>query len=318
MVQVVAPREAEALIAAGDVEVVDVREPHEWAEGHVPGARNVPLGALKSAPRASLTRERVLFVCAGGARSLTAAQAAEAQGLPEAFSLEGGTRAWAAAKLPLAWPPDAAPAAPAARPSIPEAPSAEEAGGLPEPGLDAVVGRNLRALRDERSLSLDALARLTGLSRTLLGQVELGRGVASVSVVWKIARAFDVPFSALLATRERAATRVLRASAARRLVSPDGRFSSRALYEPGAGGGAEFYELFLAGHSREDAQAHAPGTREDLVVTAGRLVMEVGGERHELARGDAIVFAADVPHAYVNPGGEDCWMYLVMTYAGRG
>lgn len=316
MVQVVAPRQAEALIAAGDIDVVDVREPHEWAEGHVPGARNVPLGAFKSAPRASLTRERVLFVCAGGARSMTAAQLADAQGVAETFSLDGGTRAWASAKLPLAWPPEAAPA-PAARPSSPES-AADDACGLPEPGLDAVVGANLRALREERSLSLDALAKLTGLSRALLGQVELGRGVASVSVVWKIARAFDVPFSALLATHERAATRVLRASAARRLVSPDGRFSSRALYEPGAGGGAEFYELFLAGHSREDAQAHAPGTREDLVVTAGRLVMEVGGERHELARGDAIVFAADVPHAYVNPGGEDCWMYLVMTYAGRG
>ena len=86
------------------------------------------------------------------------------------------------------------------------------------------------------------------------------------------------------------------------------------LYVAESDPGAEFYELFLAAHSREDAQPHQPGTRENLIVTAGRLVMHVAGVQHELGEGDAIVFTADVPHAYVNPGGEDCWMYLVMTY----
>jgi quercetin dioxygenase-like cupin family protein len=78
---------------------------------------------------------------------------------------------------------------------------------------------------------------------------------------------------------------------------------------------AEFYELFIAAHSREDAAAHRAGTRENLVVTAGRLEIELGGERHELARGDAITFIADVPHSYINRSGEDCWAHLVMTYA---
>jgi len=77
----------------------------------------------------------------------------------------------------------------------------------------------------------------------------------------------------------------------------------------------ELYELFLAAHGREDAEAHAPGTRENLVVTAGRLVLDIGEETFELAKGDAIEFVADVPHSYVNPGSEDCWMNLVMTYA---
>ena len=76
----------------------------------------------------------------------------------------------------------------------------------------------------------------------------------------------------------------------------------------------ELYELFLAAHAREDAEAHAPGTRENLVVTAGRLVLEIAKERFELAEGDAITFIADVPHAYVNPASEECWMNLVMTY----
>jgi quercetin dioxygenase-like cupin family protein len=50
-------------------------------------------------------------------------------------------------------------------------------------------------------------------------------------------------------------------------------------------------------------------------VTSGQLEIEIGGQRHELSRGDAVVFVADVPHSYVNPSKEECWMYLVMTYA---
>jgi len=54
---------------------------------------------------------------------------------------------------------------------------------------------------------------------------------------------------------------------------------------------------------------------ENLIVSRGRLEVHAGGERFELAQGDAIVFSADVPHAYVNAGSEECWMYLVMLYA---
>jgi quercetin dioxygenase-like cupin family protein len=162
---------------------------------------------------------------------------------------------------------------------------------------------------------LDDLARTTGLSRTVLGQLELGKTPPSVSVLWRIAQAFNVHFSALLETQVRPGTSVLRRADAKRLVSPDGRYSSRALFPFAEKPEAEFYELFLAAHSREDAQAHQPGTRENLFVTAGRLELEVGGQRYELGRGDAIVFMADVPHSYVNPGSEECWMALVMTYA---
>jgi mannose-6-phosphate isomerase-like protein (cupin superfamily) len=98
----------------------------------------------------------------------------------------------------------------------------------------------------------------------------------------------------------------MRGEAAKKLMSSDGSFQSRALFPFGDKGKVEFYELWIAGYGREDADAHAPGTRENLVVTSGRLVLEIGQERYELAKGDAIVFVADVPHAYVNPGSEEC------------
>jgi rhodanese-related sulfurtransferase/transcriptional regulator with XRE-family HTH domain len=320
MVRILPPRDAAELISSGAVEIIDVREPGEWARGHVPGARNLPLNALLADLRGQLQGDRVLFVCARGVRSLTAAQAAERAGVTDVSSIEGGTDAWSAAGLPVAQPPPAtAPAiraaAGAAAAGIPVPAEATGAGcGLPEPAMDAVVGANLRRLREERGLSLDNLTRLTGLSRQLLGQIELGKASPSVSVVWRLARAFEVNFSVLLESAAEMPTRVLRAAGAKRLVSPDGRFSSRALYNPSDSTGAEFYELTLSGHSREDAQPHRQGTRENLIVTSGRLELDVGTQHYELGKGDAIMFVADVPHSYINPGSEECRMYLVMTY----
>jgi rhodanese-related sulfurtransferase/transcriptional regulator with XRE-family HTH domain len=317
MIRTVGPREAEALIQQGGLDVVDVREPREWATGHIPAARHVPLDVLRRDPKGAMLGQRLLFVCASGGRSLTAAKLAEGIGVPEIFSLDGGTSAWVSEGLPVVLPPPAAPSKTAAAEEAAPPPASD---GDPDTELDAVVGANVRALRTERGLTLDLLAGLSGVGRQTLGQIEIGRTVPSVATLWRIARAFDVPFSALLARPQSRTTTVLRLSRAKRLVSADGRFSSRALFPAGGGDRArvELYELWLAAHGREDAEAHAPGTRENLVVTAGRLVLDIGEETFELAKGDAIEFLADVPHSYVNPGGEDCWMNLVMTYARPG
>jgi quercetin dioxygenase-like cupin family protein len=156
----------------------------------------------------------------------------------------------------------------------------------------------------------------------MLGQIELGQSAPTINVLWKIARALDVTFATLIQAREAGGTTVLKKSQAKVLTSHGGGFSSRALFPFDGPRRAEFYELRLAPHATEEAEAHAPGTVENLVVAEGRLdviVSRVGGrgqdEIHTLDTGDAIVFEADVPHSYVNVGDRECIMYLVMTYA---
>jgi transcriptional regulator with XRE-family HTH domain len=181
--------------------------------------------------------------------------------------------------------------------------------------LAPVVGANLRRLRTRRGLSLERLAQISGVSRAMLGQIELGQSAPTINVLWKIARALEVTFSALISARTQSGALVLRAAESKILTSKDRSFSSRALFPFDEPRRVEFYELRLAASSIEEADAHPPGTSENLVVTAGALEIDVAGDTHRLETGDSILFEADTPHAYRNPGRVEAVMYLLMTYA---
>ena len=205
---------------------------------------------------------------------------------------------------------DDAPSAPSTPVPATNAPTAAEA-----TDLAPVVGSNLRRLRTRRGLSLERLAQISGVSRAMLGQIELGQSAPTINVLWKIARALEVTFSALISARTQSGALVLRSSESKILTSKDRTFSSRALFPFDEPRRVEFYELRLAAGSVEDADGHPPGTSENLVCTAGTIEIDVSGDTHKLEAGDSILFEADTPHAYRNVGRIEAVMYLVMTYA---
>jgi transcriptional regulator with XRE-family HTH domain len=176
------------------------------------------------------------------------------------------------------------------------------------------VGSNLRRLRTRRGLSLERLAHQSGVSRAMLSQVELGHSAPTINLLWKIARALGVTFSALVSPGLETGPVLLRESAGKRLTSRDGSFSSRALFPFDKPRRVEFYELRLKPHACEEADPHPAGTAENIVVNSGSVQIAVGAAVHELGQGDALLFIADVFHAYRNRGDTDALMYLVMTY----
>ena len=80
--------------------LIDVREPEEFAGGHVPGARLVPLATVPAAVPELPTDAPIYVICAVGARSAHAATFLTQQGF-DARNVDGGTRAWRAAGYPL-------------------------------------------------------------------------------------------------------------------------------------------------------------------------------------------------------------------------
>src|SRR2546429_7899787 len=74
-------------------EVLDVRTDEEWASGHVPGARHIPLDELSERSEELPTDARIYVICAGGGRSMAAAKALAGAGF-DAVSVAGGTKQW--------------------------------------------------------------------------------------------------------------------------------------------------------------------------------------------------------------------------------
>lgn len=86
--------EAKEMIDKGGVQIVDVREPHEYEGGHIAGARLIPLGVVIARVAEFSLTEPIIVVCAAGIRSAAASEMICAFGRDEVYNLEGGIEEW--------------------------------------------------------------------------------------------------------------------------------------------------------------------------------------------------------------------------------
>lgn len=98
----ISAEQLQAMLAAGEALVVDVREPHEFLAAHIPGALNLPLSAFDPAALPDPAGRRLVLSCAAGGRSARALAACDAARAAVDGHLAGGLGAWAAAGLPVA------------------------------------------------------------------------------------------------------------------------------------------------------------------------------------------------------------------------
>lgn len=177
------------------------------------------------------------------------------------------------------------------------------------------LGRNLRRLRVSRGYSLERFSKLSGVSRGMLGQVENGKSMPTIGVLWKIATALNVPFAQLLDGEGAKGTHVMRREDMGVLVSDNGGFELRALFPLDLKSPYEFYELRLAPLHIHSSEAHAQGTCENLAVISGFVEITVGDAAPvSLSRGEAIFFEADVPHSYRNLEDIEAVLHLILSY----
>ncbi|AYV54777.1 MULTISPECIES: helix-turn-helix domain-containing protein [Leptospira] len=180
--------------------------------------------------------------------------------------------------------------------------------------ITEVVKENLKLIRHTKGFSLDKLASRCGVSRAMLSQIEQGKSVPTISVLWKIANGLNVPFSELLKEKGTEGVIVMKAENTKVLFSSSKVFSSRALFPYNGNRKTEFYELILKPGGIEVAESHQSGTTENIVVVSGKLRLRVGEKVVELEPKDSVFFRADIPHEYSNPTDQETLMYLVMDY----
>ena len=124
-----------------------------------------------------------------------------------------------------------------------------------------MVSENARRLREEKRLTLDEAARLTGVSRSMLAQIEKGDVNPTISMVWKIANGYKVSFTSLVEpARERPV--LLRGDDAPILEEDGGRYRNCPAFPFDGERGFETYRIVMLPGGALEAQPHLPGTEE--------------------------------------------------------
>ncbi len=159
--------------------------------------------------------------------------------------------------------------------------------------------KNLRDLRESRNLSLDALAQMTGVSKSMLRQIETGKSNPTLAIVWKIAMGLRVSFSALLRTEEtdvqvhpfKETSPILGESGAYRLYQ-------MTFFDPERP--VETYYMEVDPGTAYQAAPHAGVVEERVMVVEGHLHVSVGETEILVETGESVSFIPDRAHLYRN------------------
>jgi len=175
------------------------------------------------------------------------------------------------------------------------------------------VSKNIRNTREKKKLTLDMAAKVTGVSRSMLAQIEKGDVNPTLSVLWKIANGFKVSFSSLIEPIEQQ-TSVLKAEETAPIVEDGGRFLNYPCFAFDERTLFETYRIRILPQGSLTAEAHLAGTEEFLTVFSGVLAVTAGEEHFVLRAGDSIRFRSDQPHSYQNPGETETELSMIIYY----
>lgn len=190
---------------------------------------------------------------------------------------------------------------------------------IPETSPEAInenLGRRVKKLRTDRGWSLEELATASGVSRSMLSEVEREKANPTLTVTFRIARAFGLTLQELIESAETSASKiqVIRASDRAQVYRSDKQCEIRTLSPLNLEKDVEFYELTLRPGGALRSQPHFEGTREFLTVEEGSVRIESGTDTDELGKGDSGTYRADVPHAILNTGKAAALVFLVVIY----
>jgi transcriptional regulator with XRE-family HTH domain len=177
------------------------------------------------------------------------------------------------------------------------------------------VALNVRRLRQRKGYTREALARAAGVEPALIDAIELATCQPTITMLWSVATALGVPFSALVST----AVDAQRDSDLVPGRAPESaEFVCRPVLPSQRGPRrTEVYEFRLAPLARRSAAARPAGAVDNLLVTSGEVVLHVGEARHALRTGDSVEFRSDVERSYENLTDQTVTMYVVITYASQ-
>ncbi len=178
-----------------------------------------------------------------------------------------------------------------------------------------LLGERVSQLRQLQSLTLEQLAAVSGVSRSMLSQIERGKANPTLAVTQRIAQTFGISIGELVDDPE-AVNRidVVRGDDPATLFRADGECELRTLSPLQLEKNIEFYTIVLQPGAALSSEAHFEGTREMFTVASGSAEIDAGTSHIELREGDTGHYRADQPHRICAAGDKPLRGYLVVSY----
>ncbi|MCI9547590.1 MAG: helix-turn-helix domain-containing protein [Lachnospiraceae bacterium] len=180
--------------------------------------------------------------------------------------------------------------------------------------MNLKIGQKLKSIRMARTLSLDDTAALTGVSKPMLGQIERGQSVPTVTTLWKIATGLKTPLSAFL---EEPQTEYMLTGPdeANVVLGDSGKMRAYPLFTYDPVRSVETFYIEFDPNCRHSSDKHDEGVEEHIFVLRGTLRLVLGNRFVEVSERQAIRFRADLPHAYQNVTGDKCEVHNTIFYS---
>ena len=177
------------------------------------------------------------------------------------------------------------------------------------------VGQRLRELRNGRGLSLEGLAAASGVSRSMLSQIEREQANPTLAVTLRISQAFGMSIGEFVEEPGASSSvSVIRANDRAYHYRSDAHCRIRTLSPLNLEKDVEFYEVRLAPRGALRSAAHFSGTREFVTVVTGTVEIQSAEDSEQLLPGDSASYRADVNHAIINAGDTEAVVHLVDIY----
>jgi transcriptional regulator with XRE-family HTH domain len=185
-------------------------------------------------------------------------------------------------------------------------------------GVDPISGQisqRVKQMRQQRTWSLEQLATASGVSRSMLSQIERNRANPTLAVTCRIAQAFGMSLAEFVEIPTASSSfHVIRADDREHLFRSDEFVEIRTLSPLNLEKDVEIYQVRLKAGGTLRSAAHFQGTREFLTVEQGRVRIQSANDTAELNKGDSTTYRADVSHAIENIGKGEATVFLVVIY----
>ena len=182
--------------------------------------------------------------------------------------------------------------------------------------MNLKIGEKLKSLRTTRTMSLDDVSALTGVSKPMLGQIERGQSIPTVTTLWKIATGLKTPLSFFLEGPQ-AEYFIVSPDQANVILGDNGKMRAYPLFTYDPVRSVETFYIEFDPDCRHSSDKHNDGVEEHIFVLRGTLRLVLGDKTVDVGEKQAVRFRADIPHAYQNLSGSECAVYNTIFYPSR-